>query len=144
MDTDQNEIVRRHALWLRGVAGGARAKLRVAHLRGADLRRAYLRDANLRGANLRDADLRSADLKGADLRGADLRWCIGDGSIIRTIQSGKYAVVIGPENMSVGCQCHVWADWIAFTDDDVEFMGNDALAWWTAWKPILTAIMTGR
>ena len=60
---DLKEVLRLHALWLRGEEGGKRA----------DLRRADLRRANLRGADLREADLRRADLRGADLREADLR-----------------------------------------------------------------------
>jgi len=59
---DLKEVLRLHALWLRGEEGGKRA----------DLRRADLRRANLRGADLREADLREADLRGADLGGADL------------------------------------------------------------------------
>ena len=87
------EILDKHALWLKGESSGKRAYLNDAnlshvYLSGANLRDAYLsgadlRYANLRGANLRDADLRGADLshanlsgtdlRGADLRGADLR-----------------------------------------------------------------------
>ena len=61
-----NEILRLHAMWLRGEDGG---------------KRAILYGADLRGANLCEADLRGANLCGADLRGANLDfsclplWC---------------------------------------------------------------------
>ena len=78
-----NEIIARHAKWLRREDGGERANLRKANLQGVDLHEADLRDADLRGANLRranlqeanlnEADLRDTDLRGADLRGANLQ-----------------------------------------------------------------------
>lgn len=52
-----NEIIARHAKWLRREDGGERANLRRA---------------NLQEANLNEADLRDTDLRGADLRGANL------------------------------------------------------------------------
>ena len=87
------EILDKHALWLKGESSGKRAylndanlshvylsgaDLRYANLRGANLRDAYLRGANLShanlsGANLRDAYLRDANLSHANLSGADLR-----------------------------------------------------------------------
>ena len=53
--TELNEIVRLHNLWLIGDEEGKKANLRGADLRGADLR-----EADLRGADLRGADLNSA------------------------------------------------------------------------------------
>ena len=87
------DILDKHALWLKGESSGKRAylndanlshvylsgaNLRDAYLSGANLRDAYLsgtdlRYANLRGANLRDAYLRGANLSHANLSGADLR-----------------------------------------------------------------------
>ena len=77
------EILDKHALWLKGESSGKRAYLNDAnlshvYLNGANLRDAYLsgadlRYANLRGANLRDAYLRGANLSHANLSGADLR-----------------------------------------------------------------------
>jgi hypothetical protein len=71
-------ILKSHAAWLRGEAGG-----QCANLSGADLRGANLSDANLSGADLSDAhlsradllraDLSDAHLSRADLRGANLR-----------------------------------------------------------------------
>ena len=71
--TELNEVLELHKLWLDSVAGGVRADLRCADLSGADLSGANLRCANLRCANLSDADLSGADLRRADLRRADLR-----------------------------------------------------------------------
>ena len=66
------EVIRLHGLWLKEVAGGVRADLRLADLYGANLHGANLRRANLRGANLSRADLRGANLYGANLHGANL------------------------------------------------------------------------
>ena len=83
------DILDKHALWLKGESSGKRAylndanlshvclsgaNLRDAYLSGADLRYANLRGANLRYAYLRGADLSHANLSGADLRGADLSY----------------------------------------------------------------------
>ena len=97
------DILDKHALWLKGESSGKRAylsdtnlshvylsgsnlrgadlsytdlryaDLRGSNLRGADLSYTDLRYANLRGSNLRDAYLSHANLSGADLSGADLR-----------------------------------------------------------------------
>ena len=66
------EILRLHAMWLRGEEGGQKADLSKADLSGADLS-----GASLSGANLSKADLRWANLRGADLSGANLRGAIG-------------------------------------------------------------------
>lgn len=62
-----DEVLRKHALFLKGKRGGRRAILA-----GADLRNANLSNADLYGASFREADLRGADLFGADLRFAIL------------------------------------------------------------------------
>lgn len=72
-----NEILEKHACWLRNEPGGAQANLceadlREANLCGANLCVANLYGANLCGATLRGADLREADLYGANLCGANL------------------------------------------------------------------------
>ena len=71
--SDLNEILTKHKLWLDDEEGGKRADLRYANLRYANLRYANLRCADLQGADLQRANLRSADLRSADLRGADLQ-----------------------------------------------------------------------
>lgn len=97
------EVLRKHKLWLSGLADGEcadlsdtdlrRADLSGADLSGADLRDAVLRDAvlsgadlsgaNLCNANLHYADLRDADLSGADLRRANLRYADLRGAVLR-------------------------------------------------------------
>ena len=171
MDTiELKEIMRLHRLWLDGADSGvladlsnadlrgadlsnadlSNADLRYANLRGADLSNADLSNANLRGANLSNADLsnanlRGANLRGADLRNADLRYAIGDGSIIRTIQTGVYVVVIVGQSVSIGCQSHNWSDWMMFNDTSIHDMdGQNAVDFWRIWRPILTAIMEVR
>ena len=66
------EVLRLHALWLRGDPAGCRAILAGANLTSADLTSADLTGANLVGANLTGADLVDADLAGANLADADL------------------------------------------------------------------------
>ena len=70
--TELNEVLRLHKLWINHKAGGKRANLRYADLAGADLRSANLTDADLTGADLRSANLTGADLTDADLRSANL------------------------------------------------------------------------
>ena len=60
-----DEVLRLHALWLAGEAGGEQADLSGADLRGTDLS---------------GVDLRRANLRGVDLRGANLWWVIGNGA----------------------------------------------------------------
>jgi hypothetical protein len=67
------QILKAHAKWVRGEAGGIKADLSEADLSLADLSLADLSGADLREADLSGADLREADLSGADLSGADLR-----------------------------------------------------------------------
>lgn len=57
---DIENIIAKHAKWLRNDEDGERADLGDADLGNADLR-----GVNLRNANLRDADLRNANLCGA-------------------------------------------------------------------------------
>jgi hypothetical protein len=151
MDTNQlKEIVRLHGLWLAGSGGGIRADLSHADLShadliNADLRYADLSDANLSNADLSNANLSNADLSNANLSHADLRCTIGDGSIIRTIQTGVYVVVIWGPKVSIGCQSHNWTEWMEFNDTSIDSMGGQkAVDFWRIWKPILTAIMKVR
>ena len=67
--TTLQPILARHAAWLNGHTGGARADLTGAVLTGA-----VLTGADLTDADLTDADLTGAVLRGADLTGADLSW----------------------------------------------------------------------
>jgi len=108
----------------------ARAKreipdLRGANLRGANLRGADLSWADLRGANLSQADLSWAALRGADLRGADLRGAyLSDADLIGADLSGAignfatgylgghHAIAAGGY-ISIGCERHTYAEWVA-------------------------------
>src|SRR5688572_13011889 len=63
-------VLSKHALYLRGEAGGERADLQDANLYGANLYSANLQDANLQDAHLQYADLQYADLQGANLHEA--------------------------------------------------------------------------
>lgn len=67
-----NEILEKHAKWLRGKGGGERANISYADLSRVDLSGANLRGASLRGASLRGANLSRANLFDADIHGANL------------------------------------------------------------------------
>ncbi len=135
------------------------ANLSGANLRGVDLRDTNLRNADLMCANLRGADLRCADLSGADLRcaylsganlrcadlsGANLRFCIGNNREIRTVQTGCFVVVIGPDTVAVGCQQHPTEGWLAMTDDQIEPMDDRAISFMKRWKPIILEMVGGK
>ena len=70
--TEINEILAKHKLWLQGKDGGERANLEDTDLEHAKLRYTNRRGANLRGAILEGAELRYANLEGANLRYANL------------------------------------------------------------------------
>ena len=73
-ETELNEIISNHKLWLMDESNGIRADLSGADLEYANLDGADLGDANLSGADLGGANLSGANLWYADLRGADLRY----------------------------------------------------------------------
>ncbi|MEY8360032.1 pentapeptide repeat-containing protein [Anaerotruncus colihominis] len=66
------DILDKHAAWLRDEPEGVKANLSGAYLFGADLFGADLSGANLSGAYLSEANLFGAYLFGADLSGANL------------------------------------------------------------------------
>ena len=151
------EALKKHADWLRGKEGGARAYLEGANLRGAylwganlrgaNLDGAYLEGANLEGANLRGAYLRGANLRGAYLRGAYLRgaylwgaylWganltCFGNMKEIRTMQVDTWEIGYTADTLQVGCQRHPidkWRKWDTVAGRKwIEQMDSKALEW---------------
>ena len=126
------------------------ANLRDADLRGADLRFANLRDAYLRGADLRGADLRfanlhNADLHNADLRGADLRFVNLHNADLRgaglsVLMTDIWTCYIQQDHIRIGCQYHAVADWLSFSDEEINAMDSQALAWWVKWKDAIMAV----
>ena len=60
--TEIDNILKKHAAWLRGEDGGERANLTGANLTGANLTDASLTDADLTDASLTRADLTRANL----------------------------------------------------------------------------------
>jgi len=138
-DEQLKEIIKLHGLWLMDDAKGKRADLSGADLRGADLSGADLRGADLSGADLSGADLSGAylsgaDLIGADLSGADLNVVIGDGSVIRSAQFGRYTVVICDDWLQIGCKGYRIHEWVEFDDRTISKMDKGALEWWNEYK----------
>ena len=101
------EILRLHAMWLRGEEGGQKADLSKANLSKADLSKADLSGANLLGANLIKADLREADLREADLSGANL----SGANLSKADLLGAIGIIHPPINDPRGYRCiAVWYD----------------------------------
>jgi hypothetical protein len=42
--------------------------------------------------------------------------------------------------LTVGCQSHSFERFMGFSDAQVLAMANDALKWWTTWKPVLQSV----
>jgi len=105
------KVIRLHGLWLNKNPKGKQADLGGADLDGADLRDANLRWANLCGANLCDADL--SHVKGA----------------VFFITEG-YICIVQEGFITIGCQRHSCKEWTAFSDAEIEQMGNIDLALW--------------
>ena len=106
------------------------------NLRGADLHGADLHVADLSGVYLRGADLSGVYLRGADLRGADLSGAIGLEEFRKFQLVGStshYIVIDAPGSISVGCERHPAAWWLAhfqavgrkhrYTDDQIAEYG---------------------
>ncbi len=117
------------------------ANLTGADLAGADLVEAKLTGADLAGADLAGADLTGADLAEADLAEADLRGANLTGVDLLIFQAGRYTAYVGPESTRIGCEFHPNSEWRVFDNRQIKGMASDALAWWTANKSIIFAMM---
>ena len=120
------------------------ANLSGANLYRADLSVANLSGANLYGANLSGANLSSANLSKADLIGADLSGANLDGEIIQkmpiVISTLQYWCLITEEHMRLGCKRFTHEEWANFTDDQIDKMDVNALAFWKQWRNTLLAM----
>ena len=123
---DLAEVVRLHGMWLRGEIGGVRANLS---------------EANLREAGLCGADLSGANLSVANLAGANLREAM-DGAVAR-LDFGGWSVCVRAEHMSIGCQQHANAKWLAWTPESPEIaaMHADAADWWRVHGEAVKAVI---
>jgi hypothetical protein len=119
--------------------------LRGSDLRDTDLTLAKLRGADLRGADLRGAKLRKADLgyadftdaKNVNFSGTEFTCCAKHERIILIPEiewNGNQIAAIMPEGdqpllISIGCMTHTPDEWMAFSEDDLENMAEDAPKW---------------
>jgi hypothetical protein len=136
-------VLRDHAAWIAN-NGGKRADLSGADLRGAhlsctDLSGADLSGADLRGACLCHTNLRGADLREAELRGIKINFSTGNGREIKSLDTGRWPVVISPHYMAIGCRQHDIDEWLEFDDDAIDAMDANALEWWRIWRPVIKA-----
>ena len=120
------------------------ADLGGADLEGTDLEGANLWCVNLEGANLEGADLRGvnleganlwgANLVGANLEGANLEGAVGNQKEVRSMQLETYPVTFTKDVLQVGCKRFTIEKWKQFSDQDIESMDSEALAFWVKWK----------
>jgi hypothetical protein len=62
-------------------------------------------------------------------------------SAIFSMQLEKWQVAFTSEILAIGCQQHKISKWRDFSDETINEMDNNALAWWKKWKDfIFTAI----
>ena len=102
---------------------------------GLAIKAAIKEGADLRGADLRGAALSMTDMRGADLREADLR-----GDNLNVLQTSMWTAYIQPDYIRIGRQCHSADDWFGFSDEVIDAMSPNALAWWKRWKPTIQLI----
>ena len=101
---------------------------------GANLSGAYLSGAYLSGANLSGAYLSGANLSGAYLDGERLT------KAPLSLLNLRWAVLVTGRYLRIGCQRHLHADWLAFSDTEIANMANGALDFWRTWKAPLMAM----
>ena len=134
------------------------ADLSCANLRNANLSNAYLSNANLSNVDLSNTTLSYATLSYATLSYANLsdailsnatlgelrslRGTIGNGSEIKTVQTGQWIVTYTPTQMQIGCMLNSIEQWWNFSDEEIAQMDKLALDWWQVWKPILKQHVT--
>jgi len=110
-------------------------------INSTNLRRADLHGANLCYADLYGADLRGANLHGADLYGADLREANFNNEKLKSnpifIHGLNWPIIITNKYLLIGCQRHLFTEWQAFNDTQIEKMHVHALTFWQTYKPIL-------
>lgn len=138
-----------HRKWPASEEGGNRLVVPVDfNLSKANLSWSNLSEANLSGANLSGADLSGADLSKADLSKANLSDVksmsdtIGNRNKIKGMQIERYTVTYDAVYLQIGCQRHIIERWREFSDAQIRAMdGEDALAWWAKWKPVIFQII---
>lgn len=110
--------------------------IKSANLDSADLRYANLIDTDLRNANLTYADLGNAKLENADLTNVNLYIAIGDGvRIINVhIDQRRWRIITWDDMLQIGCKKYLIKDWFELSDDVIDGMHDDALAWWREYK----------
>ena len=106
-----------HTKWRMGIAGGQR--LRWSEF--TEEEKANLSEANLSRANLKNST--------------------GNGREIKTLIASQYTVTWSGNNLAIGCEQHLIAEWWSFDDATIEKMDDGALDWWRMWKPVLRQLV---
>jgi hypothetical protein len=115
--------------------------LSCANLMHTKLAYANLKDANLEKANLYDANLEGVNLTNANLSYVCLHRAIGNNKEVKSLQLGKYLIVILTGVMIyIGCEEHSIEEWEHFTDEEIENMDKGALKWWKEWKEMILKV----
>ena len=108
---------------------------------GISLNGAELNGAELNGISLNNAELNGAELNGAELNYAELNNISGslNGFICLSLE-GYYVVCCFNGQVAIGCQQHSLEKWRSFTDEQIEEMDDNALAWWGRHKAEVTLL----
>jgi hypothetical protein len=54
---------------------------------------------------------------------------------IIAITTGQWAIYVNQDTTQIGCQNHANDQWQSFTDEQINEMHGNALAFWQTWKP---------
>jgi hypothetical protein len=60
---------------------------------------------------------------------------------IKSLQLCKWPITYTHDSMQIGCQRHYIKKWFGFSDERINKMDPEALAWWKIWKPIIYNII---
>lgn len=100
-----------------------------------------MRRATLRNAWLKETNFSGAILQEASLWGCRLWDTIGNQREIKSLHCDKWGIVYTDRMMAIGCEQHKIENWMAYDEDTINNMHEDALEWWRRWRPVIVALI---
>lgn len=108
----------------------------------------FMIECKFKTATFGGATFQNVDFYGSDFREATIRpdtefltcgmWDVqGNGGVIRTYQLPDWTVVVCRDRIQIGCQSHPLKAWVGFDNEEISQMSDDALDWWTIYKPLV-------
>lgn len=93
------------------------------------------------GCDLRESDFRGSAIKGIEFSNCNMSYVVGDGIAIKSLQLGKYHVVLLGDKIFIGCKSSTiieLTELASLSDDIVESVGEVGCAsWWNRYKALL-------